>query len=124
MLVDVLLDVLLVVLLVVLPDVLLGVTKFDVEATPPLLLLEDSEVLDGELITTLLATPLTAPLTMLLVMLVEIADVVKALEVKLGLGLVAVFDTAFDVALEDTLGVGTLDTVVGLVTETVARACE
>ena len=60
----------------------------------------------------------------LLGMLLIVGDVVEVIEEELELELVTVSESAIDVVLEDTLDVWMLDTVVGLVTETVTKAYE
>ena len=57
-------------------------------------------------------------------MLLIVGDVVEVIEEELELELVTVSESAIDVVLEDTLDVWMLDTVVGLVTETVTKAYE
>ena len=109
MLLDVLLDVLLGVPL----DVLLEDAEFDVESTLLLVLLRDSELLDREL-----ENGRRCDVEMLLIEIGETADVVKTLEVRL----VTVFESAFDIEVEDTSGGLTLETVVGVVSETVMKA--
>lgn len=63
-------------------------------------------------------------MTVLLGMLLIVGDVVEVIEEELELELVTVSESAIDVVLEDRLDVWMLDTVVGLVTETVTKAYE
>lgn len=81
-------------------------------------LLDVEGTLDSELLDIELEDVLRSVVELLLVVLLGIADVVGALEVEL----VTVFTLAFDVVLDDTLDVGTLDVVCGVVTETVMKA--
>ena len=101
-------------LLDVLLDVLLEDAEFDVEGTLLLVLMEDTELLDLEL-----DKVSRGVVEMLLVALLERAGVVGAMEVEL----MTVLGLALDVVLEDTPGDCMLDTVVGVVTETVTMAC-
>lgn len=107
-------------LLAVPPDELLEDAELDVEGTLLVVLLEDSVVIELKLEMAPRGTVEISRGTVdiPLLVLLEITDVVKALEVRL----VTVFESMFDVVLEEFPRLEMLDTAVGVSTETVTKA--